>query len=55
MGVPLAKLRAPLIINGQEMKTVGHGIVDNDSLTVLSTPDNRQFELTRWNETTYLE
>ncbi|EIW14656.1 phosphoglycerate mutase [Lactiplantibacillus plantarum EGD-AQ4] len=55
MGVPLAKLRAPFIINGQEMKTVGHGIVDNDSLTVLSTPDNRQFELTRWNETGYLE
>ncbi|GAB7168196.1 hypothetical protein TUA1478L_01920 [Lactiplantibacillus plantarum] len=43
------------MVDGQVMKTVGHGIVDNDSLTVLSTTDNQHFELTTWNETGYLK
>jgi probable phosphoglycerate mutase len=55
MGVPVAELRAPFVVDGQVMKTVGHGIVDNDSLTVLSTTDNQHFELTTWNETGYLK
>jgi len=54
MGVPVAELRAPFVVDGQTMKTVGHGIVDNDSLTVLETKDNRHFELVKWNETSYL-
>ena len=55
MGVPVAELRAPFVVDGQVMKTVGHGIVDNDSLTVLSTTDNQHFELTTWNENGYLK
>lgn len=55
MGVPVAKLRAPFIVNGQVMKTIGHGIVDNDSLSIIETTDNVRFTLKEWNLTSYLD
>lgn len=54
LGVPLEKLRAPMIVDGQELPTVGHGIVGNNSLTVIETTDNQHFELKVWNQTDYL-
>ena len=54
MGVPLSKLRDPFIVDGQELNTIGHGIVDNDSLTIVETTDNQHFKIKTWNETSYL-
>ncbi len=51
LNVAVKDLRQPLVVNGQ---TVGTGIVDNDSLTVLETYDNQNFTIKRWNETSYL-
>ncbi|AVK64709.1 histidine phosphatase family protein [Lactobacillus sp. CBA3606] len=55
MGIPIADLRAPLVINGQALTTVGHGIVDNDSLTIVETQDNQKFTIKTWNQTDYLD
>lgn len=55
LGVSIADIRKPLVINGRELPTVGYGIVDNDSLTVVETLDNRHFEIKTWNETGYLK
>ncbi|MFC6180616.1 histidine phosphatase family protein [Lactiplantibacillus daowaiensis] len=54
LGIPVAKFRDPLYIDGKLMPTIGHGIVDNDSLTILETHDNQQFDVKTWNETDYL-
>jgi len=54
LGVPVAKFRDLLVINGQVMPTIGHGIVDNDSLTIVGTTDNQHFEIETWNETDFL-
>ncbi|RRK11657.1 histidine phosphatase family protein [Lactiplantibacillus garii] len=54
LGVPVAKLRAPMVVNGRTLKTVGNGIVDNDSLTVIETDDNQNFTLKKWNDTHFL-
>lgn len=54
MGVPVSGLRAPFVVDGKVLNTVGHGIVDNDSLTIVETTDNQNFKLKTWNETGYL-
>lgn len=54
MGVPVSGLRAPFVVAGKVLNTVGHGIVDNDSLTIVETNDNQNFTLKTWNETSYL-
>ncbi|BDZ30320.1 histidine phosphatase family protein [Lactiplantibacillus sp. WILCCON 0030] len=54
MGVPIAGLRDPFVVDGKVLNTVGHGIVDNDSLTIVETNDNQNFKLKTWNETSYL-
>ncbi|MFC6165808.1 histidine phosphatase family protein [Lactiplantibacillus dongliensis] len=55
LGIPVAEFRDPLVINGHELPTIGHGIVDNDSLTIVKTTDNQQFEIETWNETDFLD
>mgnify|MGYP001256323903 CR=1 FL=1 len=55
LGVPVADLRAPLVVNGRTLKTIGNGIVENDSLTILETTDNQNFTLKKWNETSFLD
>lgn len=54
MGVPVSGLRAPFVVDGKVLNTVGHGIVDNDSLTIVETHDNINFQLVTWNQTSYL-
>ena len=55
LGVPVAQLRDPFYMNGQLMKTIGNGIVDNGSVTVIETTDNEHFNLKKWNETSFLK
>ncbi|VDG32558.1 alpha-ribazole-5'-phosphate phosphatase (putative) [Lactobacillus plantarum JDM1] [Lactiplantibacillus mudanjiangensis] len=55
LGIPIAQFRKPLYLDGQLMSTIGHGIVDNDSLTILKTDDNQTFKVKTWNETDYLD
>lgn len=55
LGVPVAKLRDPLYVNGKALKTIGNGIVANDSLTVIATTDNQNFTLKKWNDTSFLD
>lgn len=54
MGVPISGLRDPFVVDGKTLHTIGHGIVDNDSLTIVETTDNQNFKLKTWNETSYL-
>lgn len=54
LGVPVAELRDPLDYQGQRLKTIGNGIVANDSLTVVETLDNQHFTLKKWNDTSFL-
>ncbi|RRK10164.1 histidine phosphatase family protein [Lactiplantibacillus garii] len=52
LGVPFANLRQDICHSdsGDTLKTAGHGIVDNDSLTVIETIDNETFKLKVWNK-----
>jgi len=55
LGVPLAKLRNNRCISadGDILTTESHGIVRNDSLTIIETNNNEKYQLIEWNEVPY--
>lgn len=55
LGVPLAKLRSNSCISadGDVLTTESHGIVKNDSLTIIETDNNEKYRLIKWNKTPY--